>query len=166
MNYSGNDTPGLKPGQPAPVFHVNNQYGESVSLHTLFTHPYTGNSLDGLLLVFYPYAFTNVCTGELKELQEYLPQFEQAGIRVAAISMDSSYALKEFAHQHGFEFDLLSDFWPHGHVAKQYGVLDSGLGVSWRISFLIGSDGLIRERFAATMDQPRPMTDYLTAINL
>lgn len=166
MNKPGIQSAGLEPGQPAPVFHINNQYGESLSLHSLFTHPLTGNSLDGALLVFYPYAFTNVCTGELKELQENLPHFEQAGIRVAAISMDSSFALKEFAHQHGFEFDLLSDFWPHGQVAKQFGVLDAGQGISWRVSFLIGSDGLIRERFVAELDQPRAMADYLAAINL
>lgn len=166
MVTPGIQTAGLEPGYPAPVFHINNQYGESLSLHSLFTHPITGNSLNGVLLVFYPYAFTNVCTAELIELQANLEHFEQAGIRVAAISMDSPFALKEFSHQHNFEFDLLSDFWPHGHVAKQFGVLDSGQGVSWRVSFLIGSDGLIRERFVADMDQPRPMADYLAAINL
>lgn len=166
MTIPGTFTPGLEPGQPAPFFELNNQFGEPVSLHQLLTHRETGNSLNGALVVFYPNAFTNVCSGELTALRDNMEAFEAAGVRVAAISVDSTFALKEFSHQHGYDFDLLSDFWPHGEVAKQFGILDVGLGISWRVSFLIGADGVIRERFEAPMDQPRNVGDYLAAANL
>lgn len=166
MDVSGTFTPGLEPGQPAPFFELANQYGESITLHQLLTHTDTGHSQRALLVVFYPYAFTNVCAGELAELQDNQAAFESAGVRVVAISVDSSFALKEFSYQHGYEFDLLSDFWPHGGVARQFGVLDQGLGISWRVSFLIDSTGVITHRFASPLDQPRNVNEYLEAVNL
>ena len=77
-----------------------------------------------MLLVFYPFAFTGTCQGELCAVRDNLNDFVNDDVQVLTISVDSVFAHKVWADQQGYEFPLLADFWPHGAVAQAYGVFN------------------------------------------
>ena len=85
-----------------------------------------------VLLVFYPLAFTRVCSGELCEVRDNLNEYVSDDVQVLTVSVDSAYSHKVWAEQEGFTFPLLSDFWPHGQVAKTYGVFNEVAGIADR----------------------------------
>jgi peroxiredoxin len=95
-----------------------------------------------VVLVFFPYAFSRVCTGELRDLRVGLPDLEAAGAALLAVSCDPVYSLRAFADQERLDFPLLSDFWPHGAVASAYGVLDPG-GFARRSTYLVDQTGVV-----------------------
>ena len=99
----------LQVGDPAPDFTLTDTHGSPVSLADLRGTP--------VVLVFVPFAFSGVCTGELCELRDNIGVFEAAGTRLMVVSCDPMYSLRAWAEQEGYAFDLLSDFWPHGEVA-------------------------------------------------
>lgn len=146
--------PGL--GEPAPGFELPNQHGEPVSL--------AGCRGTAVVLVFFPFAFSRVCTGELDDLQQQVSEFEDQGIRLLGVSVDSKYTLRSFAEEQGYAFDLLADFWPHGAVAEQYGVLDHDRGYARRATFFIDQAGLIRSRLDAPLGETRPLAGYYDAL--
>ena len=98
-------------GDVAPDFSLSDQYGATVSLREL-------RSDSGVLIVFYPFAFSGICTGELTEIRDDLGAFQNEHSAVVAISCDPVFALRAWADQEGYFFPLLSDFWPHGQVAS------------------------------------------------
>lgn len=147
--------PGI--GDPAPVFALPNQYGETVRTTDLAGAP--------AVLVFYPFAFSRVCSGELEELARLQPDFHAAGARLLAVSCDAKYSLRAWAMEKGWEFDLLSDFWPHGAAARSFGVFDEGRGMASRASFILGADGTIKEILRSNADEPRRPADYLRALS-
>ena len=99
-------------GQAAPDFTLKDQAGNDVSLAD-----YKGKQ--PVVLVFYPFTFTGVCQGELCEIRDDPSTFESADAAVLAISCDTRHAQAQWAEQQGFTFPVLSDFWPHGAVAKE-----------------------------------------------
>ncbi len=117
-----------------------------------------------LLVVFYPYAFSGICSNELARLNDRLPSIRAAGARLAGISVDTMYALRVFADQLGLEFDLLSDFWPHGAVAQQFDVFDARRGCAVRGSFLIEPGGTIGWRMVNDPGTARDIEAHLEAI--
>jgi peroxiredoxin len=127
-------------GQPAPAFTLKDQNGNDVSLAQ-----FRGEK--AVALVFYPFTFTGVCEGELCRLRDDHSQFEAAGVQVLAVSCDSRHAQRVWAEQQGYTFPVLSDFWPHGAVAKAYGVFNEELGCAIRATFLIGLDGTVIDEF-------------------
>lgn len=139
-------------GDPAPGFELPNQHGEPLSLDAL-----RGT---GVVLVFYPFAFSRVCTNELDELQQNLDEFRRRDIKVLAISVDHKYALRTYAQEREYDFDLLADFWPHGEVSERYGVLDPADGYAQRSSFFIDSEGILRSRIDAPLGQGRSFEAY------
>jgi peroxiredoxin len=144
-------------GQQAPEFDLKNPAGESVSLSAFRGKP--------VLLVFYPFTFTGVCEGELCRLRDDYSQFEQAGVQVLAVSCDSRHAQRIWSEQQGFTFPVLSDFWPHGEVARAYGVFNEALGCANRASFLIDGDGKVIDTFAsADLGTPREASRYEEAL--
>jgi peroxiredoxin len=127
-------------GQPAPAFSLKDQDGEVVSLSD-----FAGKQ--AVALVFYPFTFTGVCEGELCKLRDDYAEFEAAGVQVLACSCDTRFAQQQWAKQQGFQFPVLSDFWPHGEVAKAYGVFNEALGCANRGTFLINADGVVVDAF-------------------
>ena len=125
----------LSVGDSAPEFSLPDQDKQVVSLAELRGTP--------TLVVFYPFAFSGLCTGELCQLRDELSTYTDAGVRVVAISTDPVFSLKAFREREGFEFPLLSDFWPHGEVAKAYGVFNEKAGMALRGTFLIDAEGRI-----------------------
>ena len=125
----------LSVGDRAPEFSLPDQDKQVVSLEGLRGTP--------VLVVFYPFAFSGICTGELCQLRDELATYTDAGVRVLAISTDPVFTLKAWRDQQGFGFPLLSDFWPHGAVAQAYGVFNDKAGMALRGTFLIDAEGTI-----------------------
>jgi peroxiredoxin len=147
----------LSVGDSAPEFSLPDQDKQVVSLAELRGTP--------ALLVFYPFAFSGICTGELCQLRDELSTYSDAGVTVVAISTDPVFSLKAFREKEGFEFALLSDFWPHGEVAKAYGVFNEKAGMALRGTFLIDAEGKVA---FAEVNQPgdaRAQSDWKDAIS-
>jgi mycoredoxin-dependent peroxiredoxin len=122
-------------GDTAPEFSLPDQDRQVVSLAELRGAP--------VLVVFYPFAFSGICTGELCQLRDELATYTEAGVQVVAISTDPVFSLKAFRAQEGFEFPLLSDFWPHGATAQAYGVFNDKAGMAVRGTFLVDAEGTV-----------------------
>jgi peroxiredoxin len=125
----------LSVGDVAPEFSLPDQDRQVVTLAGLRGAP--------VLVVFYPFAFSGICTGELCQLRDELSLYTEAGVRVLAISTDPVFSLKAFKAQENFDVPLLSDFWPHGATAQAYGVFNDKAGMALRGTFLVDADGKI-----------------------
>lgn len=143
-------------GEPAPDFELSNQFGEPVRLSS-----FRGQNV---VLVFYPFAFSGICTGELCEIRDNLAQFEDARATVLAVSVDSKFSLRAYAEKEGYGFDLLADFWPHGAVADAYGVFDQESGMARRGTFIIDAAGIIRYVVVNPRGQAREFAEYRNAL--
>jgi peroxiredoxin len=124
-------------GTQAPDFVLKDQNNQYVRLSS-----YRGGR--NVLLVFYPLAFTGTCEGELSSVRDALSDFLNDSTQVLTVSVDSPYSHKVWATQQGYEFPLLSDFWPHGAVAQAYGVFNPERGFANRGTFIIDRAGIIR----------------------
>jgi peroxiredoxin len=142
----------------APDFELPNQFGEHIRLHDF-------RGKKAVALVFFPLAFSSTCTTELCDLRDNLSLFASEGIELIGISVDSKATLRAFAEAEGYDFTLLADFWPHGDVAKEYGVFIEEKGFANRATFLIDIDGVIRASFVTAPGQARSLEDYTTALN-
>ena len=123
-------------GTSAPGFTLTDQYGSEVSLRDVRGHK-------NAAVVFYPFAFSGICTGELREIRDSLEDFQDDDIQVFTISCDPMFSLRTWADAEGHFFPLLSDFWPHGEVARAYGVFDDRDGSARRGTFLIDRTGTL-----------------------
>ncbi|WP_265522018.1 peroxiredoxin [Oerskovia flava] len=148
--------PVLGVGDPAPDFTLPDTHGTPVHLADL-----RGTSV---LLVFFPFAFSATCTGELCELRDNIEDFESAGVTVLGISCDAVFSLKAWSEHEGLGIELLSDFWPHGDVARAYGVLDEDHGIALRGSFLVDPDGVVRWAVVNPRGQRRDLDAYRAAL--
>jgi mycoredoxin-dependent peroxiredoxin len=123
-------------GSSAPDFTLKDYNNQQVSLSS-----FRGTS--NVLLVFYPFAFSGICQGELCQLRDELADYESADVQVLGISVDTPYSLKAWAAQQNYTFPLLSDFWPHGATASKYGVFNEAGGLANRGTFLIDKQGVV-----------------------
>jgi peroxiredoxin len=143
-------------GQVAPDFTLVNQAGEKVTLSD-----FRGRKV---VLVFYPFAFSPLCTSEMCNLRDRRGDFDDDTV-LLGVSVDTKYALRVFAEQEGLGFDLLSDFWPHGAVAQEYGVfLPEAGGKATRATFVIDREGVVRWAIINGPGEPRDPGDYRTAL--
>ena len=141
----------------APDFELPNQFGEHVRLHDF-------RGRKAVALVFFPLAFSSTCTTELCDLRDNLALFKNEQVELIGISVDSKATLRAFADAEGYDFTLLADFWPHGSVAKEYGVFLEEKGFATRATFLIDIDGVIRATFVTAPGQARSMSEYTAAL--
>jgi peroxiredoxin len=112
-----------------------------------------------------PLAFSGTCTSELCALEENLNLFKDNDVELLGISVDSKSALRSWAEVQGYDFTLLADFWPHGAVAKEYGVFLDAKGFANRATFLIDIDGIIRESFITAPGEARSIEAYRAALD-
>lgn len=144
-------------GQPAPGFALRNQHRELVSLEDL-----QGRKT---LLVFIPWAFSRVCTGEVCQLRDNFGQLHDLDAQVVAISTDSHFTNAAWARHEGLEYPVLSDFWPHGAVAQAYGTFNDQVGVANRATFVLDDHGIVRWIIAADeLGQARNYDAYIDAL--
>jgi mycoredoxin-dependent peroxiredoxin len=144
-------------GQQAPDFELTDQHGQQVRLSHF-------QGKQSVVLVFYPFAFSGICTGELCEIRDNLDVFSTDDVQVIGISCDPKYTLRAFAEAEGYDFPLLADFWPHGEVASRYGVFDDTAGMAVRGSFLIDQAGVLRWSVVNGPGEARPLTAYREAL--
>lgn len=140
----------LQVGDIAPDFTLPDQHGHPTSL---------SRQVGPVLIVFFPAAFTPVCHDELRALRDI-----SASSTVWGVSCDSMFVLRALDDAEGLGFPLLSDFWPHGEVARAYDALDPGHGTARRVSMLVDDGGRIAARWQSTPHQPRDPADYLRAL--
>ncbi|MEV7424505.1 MULTISPECIES: peroxiredoxin [unclassified Streptomyces] len=150
----------IEAGAPAPDFTLKDNHGRTVRLSGLRTPGEARN----VLLVFYPFAFTGVCTGELSALRDRLSSFVNDDTQLLAVSNDSIHTLRVFGEQEGLEYPLLSDFWPHGEVSRAYGVFDEEKGCAVRGTFLIDRTGTVRWTVVNDLPDARDPDEYLKAL--
>jgi mycoredoxin-dependent peroxiredoxin len=140
-------------GERAPDFELKDQHNQLVRLSS-----FRGGR--NVVLVFYPFAFTGVCSGELSEIQDRLGSFQNDEVQVLTVSTDSVYAQRVFADQEKFDYPMLSDFWPHGAVAQAYGILDNKRGCALRGTFIIDKQGMIRWKVVHGLPDARNVAEY------
>jgi peroxiredoxin len=144
-------------GQEAPDFELKDQDGQPRRLSD-----YRGSK--NVVLVFYPLAFSGICTAELCGLRDELPVFDNDDTVTLAVSVDSPYVLKAFAEREGFTFPLLSDFWPHGDLAKRYGIFSDDHGIALRATYIIDKRGIVRYAVVNQPLQARDQEEYRRAL--
>lgn len=142
-------------GGPAPDFTARNQYGETVRLADF-------RGRRDVVLVFYPYAFSGVCTSELTALRDRPDLLGAADF--LAISCDPMFTLRAYADAQELGFGLLSDFWPHGEIATRYGVFDADRGCAVRGTFVVDRTGVIRWSVVNPIPEARDPDDYAKAL--
>ncbi|UOQ61846.1 peroxiredoxin [Leucobacter rhizosphaerae] len=147
----------LQVGAVAPDFTLSDQHGEELTLSELVAE-------GPVALVFFPLAFSGICTGELCELRDNLSVFSDSKVRLVGVSVDSVFTLQAWAKQEGYEFSILSDFWPHGAVAKEYGVFIEDGGIATRATLVIGQDRSVLASFETEPGQPRDFAAYREAL--
>lgn len=146
----------LEVGSVAPAFALANQFGETVRSDSL---------VGGAVVVFFPFAFSRVCTDELGQLRDNLELFDAAGVSLVAVSVDHKYTLRAFADANDISFDLLADFWPHGSVTRSYGAFDEAHGYADRVSYVLDGSGTVRAVVSSAHGQGRPVADYASALS-
>ncbi|GII65065.1 peroxiredoxin [Sphaerisporangium krabiense] len=139
-------------GEKAPEFELQDQHGAPVRL--------SGLRGRRVVLMFYPLAFTGVCHGELGVLRDEFVASLPDDVQVLTVSVDSIFVHRAWAEQERYAFPLLSDFWPHGEVARAYGVLDEERGVALRGTFIIDAEGVVRWKAVNPIPLARDISEY------
>jgi mycoredoxin-dependent peroxiredoxin len=148
---------GLAPGDPAPDFTLRDQFGQDVTLSSF-------RGAKAVALVFYPYAFSGVCTSEMAGIRDRLEEFLTFDTEVLAISCDPVYSLRAFADADGLNFPLLSDFWPHGEVTRAYRVFDEAKGCPLRSSYVVDKAGVVRWAVHNEGGRERDLGEHLSQL--
>lgn len=145
----------LSVGQKAPDFALFNSEKAKVNLGD-----YAGKK--NVLLLFFPQAFTGVCTKELCSVRDGINKYQNDSTEVLGISVDSVFTLAKFKEEQSYNFQLLSDF--NKEVSKGYEAIhesftDMGmLGVSKRAAFIIDKEGVLQ--YVEVLDNPGEMPDF------
>ena len=147
----------LEIGQAAPDFELKDQHGAKVKLSS-----FKGEK--NVVVLFIPFAFTGTCTGELCALRDDISVFQNEKVELLAISCDAMFTQKVFAEKEGYQFPLLSDFWPHGETAKKYGVFNDDRGLALRGTFIIDKQGMVRWSVVNSPAEARNLADYKSAL--
>jgi len=140
-------------GQQAPNFSLLNTERQPVTLESLRGKP--------VILVFFPLAFSPVCTEEMCTFRDALAELNDANAQVVGVSVDSPFVLRAFAEAQGLQYPLLSDF--NKEASQAYGVLNENLlgvfkGVANRSVFMIDRNGKIAHKWVS--DDPRVQPNY------
>lgn len=148
----------VQAGETAPDFTLSDQNGEELTLSELIAER-------PVALVFFPLAFSGRCTGELCELRDNISAFSDARVRLIGISVDSVHSLRAWATQEDYEFSILSDFWPHGAVAREYGAFVEENGFATRATVLIGEGRKVLASFETSPGESRDFAAYRDALS-
>ena len=139
-------------GDEAPDFELADQNRTPVRLSD-----YRGKNV---VLVFYPLSFSGICTGELCTIRDSFEDFSGDDVQTIAVSIDSNVVHKKWADEEGYDFPLLADFWPHGAVAKEYGVFDEASGLALRGTFIIDKAGKVVHKVVNGIPDARDADEY------
>ena len=140
-------------GEQAPDFELPDQDRSPVRLSS-----YRGSK--NVVLVFYPLSFTGTCQGEMCAIRDSLEDFSTDDVQTLAVSVDSTAVHKRWAEEQGYTFPLLADFWPHGEVARTYGVLQEDGGLALRGTFIIDRQGVVAYKVVNEIPDARDLDAY------
>lgn len=143
-------------GSEAPDFTLRDENGEELTLSSL-----RGRNV---VLVFYPLAFSGICTKELHDISSHSDDYERAGAEVIGISVDSPFTLKAFKRDEDLKARLVSDFHPKGAVAREYGAYIEEAGIATRATFVIDKDGKVAEKIVNNPGEARNQDEYIQAL--
>ena len=148
----------LQPGDAAPDFTLPDQNRQPVTL--------SASAGSKRLLVFIPLPFTRTCESELCTIRDNFEALASRDAEVMVITCDTTASNKKWAEEQNIEFPILSDFWPHGDVARAYGCFNEKIGVANRATFTIDGDGIIRDVVTSeSFGQARDFANYTTALD-
>jgi peroxiredoxin len=123
-------------GTPAPAFKLRTEDGEDFTQDDLRGHT--------TVLVFYPFAFSPVCTDQLQIYEEILPDLAERGVRMFGVSTDASYSQTAFREKLGVTIPQLSDFEPKGEASRAFGAYFEPGGMTNRALVIVGPDGVVQ----------------------
>ncbi len=146
-------TAAVRVGDEAPDFELPDQDRSPVRLSSF-------RGARNVVLIFYPLSFTGTCQGELCEIRDRIADFSGDDVQTLAVSVDSTAVHKRWAEEQGYGFPLLADFWPHGEVARAYGVFREDLGVALRGTFIIDKQGRVAYQVVHEIPDPRDAEVY------
>jgi len=137
----------IQPGTPAPDFTLRREDGSE----------FTRADLEGTttVLVFYPFAFSRVCTDQLNLYEEVLEEFRAQGATLYGVSCDAPYSQSAFREKLGVSIEQLSDFEPKGQTCRAFGAYHPG-GFPQRALVIIGPDGLVKWSYLADSPSELP----------
>ena len=147
----------IQVGEHAPDFTLRDQHGAEFRLSSVLGEK-------AVLIVFYPFAFSGVCTGELTGFRDRLGDFETDTTTLVAVSCDPIYTQRALADRDGIFFPLLSDYWPHGEVSMAFGVFDEVSGGPTRSSFVIDRSGRVSWSVHNEMGEARDLDTQATQL--
>ena len=140
-------------GDEAPDFTLQDQSWQPVTLSS-----FRGDK--HVVIVFYPWSFTRTCESEMCALRDEFDVFVNDDVVTLAISTDAPPVHRAWAKEQGFNFPMLADVWPHGAVARAYGVLNEDIGVAERGTFIVDKDGRVAYAVRSTIDSARDQAEY------
>lgn len=147
----------LAVGTAAPAFELLDQNRTAVSLESL-----KGSKT---LVVFMPFPFTGICDGEACQLRDRMAALNDFDVNVIVITAHAVPVTIKWAAENGFEFPVLSDYWPHGAVAQAYDVFNEDRGVAYRATFLLDEDGMVADVIETdSLGTPREFEAYAAAL--
>jgi mycoredoxin-dependent peroxiredoxin len=146
----------IEVGSEAPDFTLRDENGEEVTL--------SSRRGQNVVLVFYPLAFSGICTKELHDITDLEDQFAGATAEVYGISVDSPFTLKAFKRDEGLSAHLLSDFHPKGAVAREYDAYLEEVGIATRATFVIDKDGKVVFKQVNHPGEARDQQQVITAL--
>lgn len=144
-------------GQEAPDFELRDNHRQPIRLSD-----YRGKK--AVVVVFLPFAFSRICTGELCSIRDHISDFQNDDVQVLAITCDASPSNAAWAEAQGYTFPVLSDFWPHGAVSTQYDSFDDKIGCSKRGSFVIDREGIVRWSVVNGVPDARDLDEYRSVL--
>ena len=144
-------------GDEAPDFELQDQERQPVRLSSF-------RGRKNVVVVFYPMSFTPTCQGELCAIRDSLVDFDSDDVQTLAISCDTSAVHKRWADEEGYRFPILADFWPHGEVARAYGVFDEERGLAQRGTFIVDRSGKVVYKVVNALKSPRDLDEYRSVL--
>ena len=143
-------------GSEAPDFTLRDEHGEEVALSSL-----RGRNV---VLIFFPAAFSGICTKELHQATDLADRYDAAGAEVFGISVDSPYALKAWKRDENLTAHFLSDFHPKGAVAQAYEAYIPEAGVATRATYVIDKEGKVAHKMVNHPGERRDQDEILDAL--
>ena len=142
----------IEPGSPVPEFTLRREDGSEFTRADVLGHT--------AVLVFYPFAFSPVCTDQLNLYEEVLDELRACGATLYGVSCDATWSQTAFRQQLGVTIQQLSDFEPKGAACQAFGVLHPG-GFPQRALVIVGPDGVVRWSYQADSPGDLPGVNLL-----
>jgi mycoredoxin-dependent peroxiredoxin len=143
-------------GQQAPDFTLRDENGEEFKL--------SSKRGRNVVLIFFPAAFSGICTKELHQATDLGERYDAAGADVYGVSVDSPFALKAWKRDENLTANFLSDFHPKGAVAEAYDAYIPEVGIATRATYVIDKDGKVAHKMVNHPGEIRNQDEILDAL--